>query len=350
MSSHRQFMNRALQLASNAGSDVKLNPQVGCVIVYDGRIIGEGYHEVYGGNHAEINALNSVSKFDRRFLPEAIVYVTLEPCSHYGKTPPCSHRLVDAGIKNIYIGCKDPNIKISGRGIAYLRSNGVNVTYPFMEKECKNLIHKFKTHIALKRPYVCLKWAQSTDGFIGREDKQIAISGKSSQFYVHKWRAEFQAILVGSGTVITDNPRLDNRLAPGGSPDRIILDRRQRLNGTEQVFRNDDCDVYYCTIHKKNRDLPKHVKQLIIEEMGFLHNSLKMLYANKIASIFIEGGAEIHRSFIQEKLYDEVRIIENKRKLISGIKAPKVLGRVKCKLKIEDDTILFLNQLHLLHK
>lgn len=340
---HRLFMLRALRLASNGGTAVKLNPQVGCVIVYDNRIIGEGYHAAYGQNHAEINALESVKEEDRQFLKEATVYVTLEPCSHYGKTPPCSKALIETGIKRIYIGCQDPNIKVAGAGIEMLKNHGIEVISPFMEEECLQLIEKFTTHLEKRRPYICLKWAQSFDGYIGEEGKQTAISGEKTQFHVHKWRAEFQAILVGSGTVLTDNPGLDNRLAPGSSPDRVILDRRQRLTGKERVFREDDNTVYYCTINKHNNNIPEHVKQLILPEENFLPTMLAALYADRIGSLFVEGGAEIHQSFIDASLYDEIRLIENNRRLGSRIKAPKFHGRIKEVLEVGNDRILFMS-------
>lgn len=339
-----RFMKRALRLASNGGTAVKLNPQVGCIIVHKNRIIGEGFHKAYGKEHAEINALRSISAKDKVLLPESSVYVTLEPCSHFGKTPPCAQALVEAGVKEIFIGCQDPNIKVAGRGIAYLREHGIQVHYPFLEVESMKLIEKFTIHIQKQVPYICLKWAQSSDGYIGESDMQIPISGPKSQYWVHRWRTEFQAILVGSGTVLTDNPRLDNRLLPGNSPDRIILDRRQRLQGTEKVFRKDACTTYYCTVEKHNRKIPNHVVQLVMPRDNFLAEVLKNLYTHNISSILVEGGAQVHQSLIDAMLYDEVRIIENNRRLnIKGVKAAHIKEvKLQSQMQVDEDTIYFL--------
>ncbi len=339
MDLHHLFMRRALRLASNAGPQIKLNPPVACLIVYRNRIIGEGFHQCYGHNHAEINALNSVADEDKKYLSESTVYVTLEPCSHYGKTPPCAERLVNIGIKRIFIGCQDPNPKVSGRGIDLLKDNGIEVISPFMESKCRALIHHFLVHIEQKRPFLCLKWAQSHDGFIGKKGKRIFISGKSAQFQVHQWRAGFQAILVGSGTVLTDNPSLDNRLMPGSSPDRIILDRRKRLSGSENVFREDGCRVFYCTTLSANKNLSAHIQQIVLDKENFLSDALSELYKHRIASILVEGGAKVLNAFLDAGLYDQIRCIKNKHDVHGNIKAPIFSGRLLEQWKLDNDQI-----------
>lgn len=339
----RKFMKRAIRLASNAGPDIKLNPPVGCVIVHNNKIIGEGYHKKYGENHAEVNAINSVSNHDKDFLKESTVYVSLEPCSHHGKTPPCAELLVENNVKRVVVGCLDPYSEVAGNGIKHLRKHDINVTLSVLKKEAQYLIKQFTTHLRKKRPYITLKWAQSRDGYISRRNKQVPISGRSMKFLVHKWRSENQAIMVGSGTVLTDNPMLNNRLMPGSSPSRVIMDRRQRLHGKENVFRDDGQTVYYCTIDQKNENIPDHVIQYILEDKSvFLEKVFKGLYADKIASVFVEGGATLHASLIETGMYDEVRLIQNKKSLNSGISAPQVVGTFIDSWDIENDKIYVL--------
>lgn len=339
------FMCRALRLASNAGPAIMLNPPVGCVIVHNNRIIGEGFHAQYGEAHAEVNAINSIHDSELKYLAGSTVYVTLEPCSHYGKTPPCAHLLVNSSVERVVIGCIDPNIEVAGKGARYLQENKIEITVPFLENYARELIKTFSFHLQIKRPFVCLKWAQSHDGYLGKKGKEIAISGPSAQFQVHRWRSQFQAILVGSGTVITDNPQLDNRLTPGCSPARVILDRRKRLNGSEKVFRDDKPTVYYYTIDEKNKNLPSHVIQNTVDKETFLQNVLSDLYQHKIASLLVEGGAEVLKSFLDAGLYEEIRLIRSDKKLGKGIRAPLTQDKLIDEWKLEDDSIYRLEKL-----
>ncbi|MDE6782694.1 MAG: bifunctional diaminohydroxyphosphoribosylaminopyrimidine deaminase/5-amino-6-(5-phosphoribosylamino)uracil reductase RibD [Paramuribaculum sp.] len=286
------FMARALQLAALGRGHTRSNPMVGAVIVGpDGNIIGEGYHRRFGGPHAEVNAIASVRRPE--LLSRSTIYVTLEPCSHYGKTPPCAKLLVDKKIPRVVIGSTDPNEKVAGRGIAMLREAGAEVVSGVLEDECRALNRPFMTAHTHRRPYILLKWAQSADGYMDRRrtaDNPAAarFSGALSQMMVHRLRAQFDAIMVGSGTVIADNPRLDTRLWPGNSPRRIILDRRNRLSADCNAL-SDESSIHITD----RRDL-----------LTLMHD----LFSDGITSLMVEGGATLLRSFIDAGLWDDARI------------------------------------------
>lgn len=288
----KAYMARALQLAALGRGHTRSNPMVGAVIAGpDGDIIGEGYHRRFGGPHAEVNAIASVRRPE--LLSQSTIYVTLEPCSHYGKTPPCAKLLIDKRIPRVIIGATDPNEKVAGRGIAMLREAGAEVVTGVMEDECRELNRPFMTAHTLHRPYILLKWAQSADGYMDRRrtadnPTPARFSGALSQMMVHRLRAQFDAIMVGSGTVIADNPRLDTRLWPGASPRRIILDRRNRLNAECNALRGQS------SIHiTDGRDL-----------QTILHD----LFHDGITSLMVEGGPTLLQSFIDAGLWDDARI------------------------------------------
>ena len=291
--SDNRFMRRALSLAANGIGTVSPNPMVGCVITDStGRIIGEGHHRIYGQGHAEVNAVASVRGEDRHLLAEATAYVTLEPCSHYGKTPPCARLLIDNQIPRVVIAATDPFPEVAGRGIAMLRQAGVQVVDGIMAEESRRLNAVFITAHSLKRPFVTLKWARSADGFMdvkrGNDTSAAKFSSRLGSTVVHRLRSLHDAILVGSSTVIADNPRLDVRLFPGRSPRPVVLDRRGRIaSGFLLEDRNDT---------------------LLLRDCETVDSLLATLYARGITSVLVEGGATVLSSFIASGLWDMARI------------------------------------------
>lgn len=297
------FMRRAIQLARLGLGNTAPNPCVGSVIVHNNIIIGEGFHQKYGTPHAEVNAVNAVQSEHRHLLPESTIYVTLEPCHHYGKTPPCVDLILAKKIKRVVIGCEDPNPKVGGKSIKKLRNHGVEVTVNVLEKACWEVAQRFMTFFNKKRPYIILKYAQSTDGFIGRKDRQVWITGSQSKRLVHKWRHEEAAILVGTNTVIIDNPTLTNRFWFGSQPLRLTIDTSRRLSFDMNIF---------------NQDAPSKVF-----ETSNLPLILKELYDLKINSLLVEGGATLLNSFIEQNLWDEARIFTGNKPLKEGVNAPQ---------------------------
>lgn len=314
-------MQRAIQIANNGLGTTRPNPMVGAVIVYNNKIIGEGFTSKYGGNHAEVNAINSVT--DKSFLAKSTIYVTLEPCSHYGKTPPCSDLILHHKIPNVVIGCVDDNPQVAGKGIKKLMEAGCNVTIGVLEKECKDHHKRFFTFHNKKRPYIILKWAETNDGFIAPtsrdEQKPVWITNQLSRQLVHKWRAEEQAILVGTNTVIKDNPSLTVRDWTGENPIRVVLDRNSLLSNAYTIFNNDAETLTF-----KDHTL--------IEVCDHLHQQ-------NINSIIIEGGSKTLQLFIDEELWDEARIFKGKIDFKDGVKAPKFSGSLTSEEKILDDTL-----------
>ncbi len=301
MLTDEKFMRRALSLARNGELDASPNPMVGAVIVdAEGKIIGEGWHRRCGEGHAEVNAVASVD--NKSLLKEATMYVTLEPCAHYGKTPPCAEMIVREGIPRVVVGCQDPFAKVAGRGIAILRAAGVEVEVGMLEDECKALNRKFMTAHSHHRPFITLKWAESADGYI---DGQI--STPLSSIYVHRLRAIHDAILVGSGTILTDNPSLTTRKYAGKDPVRVILDRRRRIDlGSIKAGEGDG-------------------KVLVLSDYQSLDDAMHELYDAGITSLLVEGGSEVLSSFLMDNLWDEIRIERSPRKIEGSVKAPRPL-------------------------
>lgn len=297
-----QYMGRAIQLAALGLGNAAPNPCVGSVIVYEDRIIGEGYHEKCGTGHAEVNAVASVKPENIHLLAQSTIYVTLEPCHHYGKTPPCVDLILKHKFPKVVIGCKDPNPKVGGQSIEKLRKNGVDVTVGILEKKCWAVARRFMTFFTKKRPYIILKYAKSQDGFIGQEGSQVWITGTQSKRLVHKWRSEEAAILVGTNTAIVDNPTLTNRLWSGKSPLRLVIDTKNRLNVDLNIF-NDDVET---------RTFETADISVILQE----------LYDLKINSLIVEGGASLLNSFIQQGFWDEARIFTGDCYLNKGVTAP----------------------------
>lgn len=289
------YMRRAIELARHGELDASPNPMVGAVIVApDGRIIGEGWHRRCGEGHAEVNAVASVS--DKSLLTDCTMYVTLEPCSHYGKTPPCARLIIEKGIPRVVVGTVDPFSKVSGRGIGMLREAGVEVTVGMLADECTAINDKFFTAHTLRRPFITLKWAESADGYI---DGQISTPLTSVE--VHHLRATHDAILVGSGTWLADKPSLTTRHFAGHSPLRVVLDRRGRISDGEA----DD-------------------RTILLRDYPTLTDAMHSLYERGVTSLLVEGGAEVLRSFLDEGLYDRIRIERSPGHIHGHVKAPSL--------------------------
>lgn len=328
MQKHEFYIKRCLHIAKNGLGNTRPNPMVGAVVVYNNRIIGEGFTSAYGGNHAEVNAINSVT--DQSLLNKSTLYVTLEPCSHFGKTPPCSDLIVKHKIPEVVIGCIDDNPEVAGKGIAKLKASGCTVTVGVLEAECKEHHKRFFTFHNKRRPYIILKWAETKDGFIApitkNEQKPVWITNSYSRQLVHKWRTEEQAILVGTNTVIEDNPSLTVRDWAGENPIRIILDRESKLNSDLNVF-NDAAETL--SITNLDIDFKKPIAIQIAD----------ILFKKNISSIIIEGGSQTLQAFINENLWDEARVFMGDVEFKKGIKAPRLEGKLLSESRIKNDLL-----------
>jgi diaminohydroxyphosphoribosylaminopyrimidine deaminase/5-amino-6-(5-phosphoribosylamino)uracil reductase len=299
------------------------NPEVGSIIVFDNKIIGEGWHAVYGSAHAEVNAINSV--VDKSLLKESTIYVTLEPCFHFGKTAPCVDLILKHKIPKVVIGCKDPYHEVAGRSIEKLRNAGVDVKVGILEKEVAWLNRRFFTNVEKKRPYIVLKYAISEDGFIGKKGQNIQISGAFAKRFVHKLRASEAAIMVGTETANCDNPQLNLRYYFGQEPIRIVLDSRLRLQNDLHLFDGKQKTIVFT--ESNNYTNLDNVEFIVIDFQSdnFLPNLLQELFTRKIGSVLIEGGASLLNTFIQENLWDEAYLLRSKSiRLTEGIEAPYI--------------------------
>jgi diaminohydroxyphosphoribosylaminopyrimidine deaminase/5-amino-6-(5-phosphoribosylamino)uracil reductase len=337
---HEKYIERCLQIARNGIGTTRPNPSVGAVVVLNDEIIGEGFTSAYGGNHAEVNAIDSVK--DKSLLKEATIYVTLEPCSHFGKTPPCADLIVKHQIKNVVIGCLDSNSLVAGRGVERLKKSGINVTVGVLEKECLQHHKRFFTVQNKKRPYIILKWAETKSGFIAplkkEEQKPVWISNVYSQQLVHKWRSEEQAILVGTNTVKHDNPSLTVRNWEGKNPIRIVLDKELKLSKDLSVFNNDAATIIITETDKySNSQNIKH------EQINFssrvVEKICEVLYKNEIQSVIIEGGRKTLQSFIDANLWDEARIFIGDKEFENGVEAPIISGKYISESNIKNDVL-----------
>lgn len=333
---HEQFMLRCIQLAQLGLGSVTPNPMVGCVIVYEGKIIGEGYHQNFGAAHAEVNAINSVQ--NKSALSHATLYVNLEPCAHFGKTPPCSDLIIQNKIKTVVIGCSDPFAEVNGKGIEKLKAAGIEVITEVLKTEALDLNKRFFTFHIKQRPYIILKWAQSADGFIASTDKNASqwISNTLSRKLVHKWRSEEAAILIGTNTALKDNPTLNTRDWLGKSPLRIVLDNQLRLPPTLSLFKNDYPTIIFNSIKNEEQTNLQFIK---INFENVVLEVLKYLHQNQIQSVIIEGGSILLSSFIEAGLWDEARIFKSPIYLNNGVNAPKISGRLTKTFQIENDVL-----------
>ncbi|HAL82359.1 MAG TPA: bifunctional diaminohydroxyphosphoribosylaminopyrimidine deaminase/5-amino-6-(5-phosphoribosylamino)uracil reductase RibD [Mucilaginibacter sp.] len=329
MVTDEKYMQRCIDLARSGMGSVSPNPMVGAVVVMDSVIIGEGYHHKYGEAHAEVNAINQVfSNFSdaAELLDQSTLYVSLEPCAHYGKTPPCADLIIKHRIPRVVVGCRDPFEQVNGKGIEKLREAGIEVITGVLEKECQWLNRRFFTRVQKHRPYIILKWAQTADGFFAPDDNsQHWITGTESRRLVHQWRAEEDAILVGKNTAAIDNPQLNVRYAPGRSPKRVVIDRRLELNKSLNLF---DQSVETLIFNEIRTDIEGKNKYIALEDFDRYvpQYILFQLYLQDIQSVIIEGGAYTLNSFIEAGLWDEARIFTGKINFRKGIRAPLISG------------------------
>ncbi len=341
-----RYMRRCIQIAKNGLGTTAPNPMVGAVIVHEGNIIGEGFTSPYGGPHAEVNAIDSVA--DKTLLNDATLYVTLEPCSHYGKTPPCADLIIKHSIPRVVVGITDPHEKVAGKGIEKLRNAGCEVTVGVLSSECEQHHKRFLTYHREKRPYIILKWAETNDGFIAPTKEMRSsnpepywITGALSRQLVHKWRSEEQAILVGTQTVLDDNPKLDVRQWTGESPIRIVLDRTLKISKDAHVLNSAQRTIVYTSSTDESKYNTNAEYEIFEEPLNF-RKLCDSLYKLNIQSVLVEGGAQTLRGFIAAGLWDEARIFKGSSNFKNGIAAPKINGNLLATEQFENDTLTLL--------
>ena len=313
----KKYMFRALQLAQQGGGHASPNPMVGAVVVHEGRIIGEGFHRCCGKAHAEVNAIASVQ--DQMLLPESTIYVTLEPCSHYGKTPPCANLLIERGIKRVVVGTLDPFEMVSGRGVAMLREAGIEVEVGVLERECRELNKRFFTAHTTGMPWVLLKWAQSSDGFIADNKGRVLFSTPMTQALMHRERSMVDAIVVGARTVVVDNPTLTNRHWSGNSPLRVVLDRNLSIPSDCNVLNDGGKTLIY---NEKKEEIKGAVEWAELDTTE-PETWLRDLYRRGVTSVMVEGGANVLQQLLDSGIWNEIRIEIAPVTLGDGIKAPQ---------------------------
>lgn len=325
MTFDEQMMHRCLQLAALGKGNVAPNPMVGAVIVHNEKIIGEGYHQQFGEAHAEVNAVNSVD--NQEILSECTIYVSLEPCSHFGKTPPCADLLVEKNFKRVVVGTLDAHAKVFKKGIKRLEDHGIDVTVGVCEAECLELNRAFFTFHEKKRPYVLLKWAQTKNGLLdnseGKQGEVSWISSRETQVKVHGWRNEYQSILVGKNTVLNDDPSLTIRAVKGKNPIRIVLDSQNEIPSNATVK---DSNVQTIVFNKEKEGNENGVQYIQLNDLNPQH-ILESLFKQQIQSVLIEGGGSVLQSFIDANLWDEARIITGNTNFSSGTQAPNIEGQ-----------------------
>ncbi len=342
ISENEKYMQRCLDLANMGRGNTGTNPMVGAVIVCNGKIIGEGYHKKYGEPHAEANAIYSVK--DKSLLNKSTLYVNLEPCSHTGKTPPCSELIIQSKIPRVVVGTIDPNSIVSGKGLKRLNDCGTEVVTGVLVNKSVDLNKRFFTFYRNMRPYIILKWAQTTDGYIDivRKDKQPPqltwISEKISQILVHKWRAEEHAIMVGTNTALLDNPQLNIRFWHGNEPVRIVLDRNLRLPSILHLF---DKTLKTIVFNEKNEQPGAKLEYIKISFNGnIIDEILKILFLKEIQSVMVEGGKMLLESFLEMKIWDEARVFIGNKEFKEGTRAPVISAEPKQITHIGNDRLM----------
>ncbi len=344
LSTDETYMLRCLQIAKNGLGTTAPNPMVGAVIVHNDNIIGEGFTSAYGGSHAEVNAINSVSNIS--LLKSSTIYVTLEPCSHYGKTPPCADLIIKMGIPKVVIGLKDPHEKVAGNGIKKLEAAGCVVKVGILQKQCEEHHKRFLTFFTKKRPYLILKWAETADGFIApeplkreEEKKPYWITNTKSRQLVHKWRSEEAGILVGTNTVLADNPQLNLRDWAGKAPTRIVLDRSLKISRDYHVLDGKQKTIICTEITDSNSHLEGVTYKIINFNSDVPQQLCNVMHEEQIQSVIIEGGSQTLQSFIDANLWDEARIFKGANNFTKGIAAPKIAGRNQQQIQILTDQL-----------
>ncbi len=342
MTTDEKHMHRCLQLAKLGHGYVAPNPLVGAVLVYDEKIIGEGYHKAFGKAHAEVNCISSVSEQNKSKIEKSTLYVSLEPCVHYGKTPPCTDLIIKNKIPKVIVGCKDVFKKVDGKGIQKLQENDVEVSTGILEKECIELNKRFFTFHEKQRPYVILKWAQSIDGKLaGANSERIFITNKFTNRLVHKWRSEEAAIMIGTNTALIDDPSLTTRLWQGKNSVRLILDMDLRLPSSLKIFNNHvKTIIFNKTRHEDENDLIFYK----LTSGNILREIMEALCEMNILSIMVEGGAKLLQSLIEANLWDQVRLICNDQLNIgNGVNAPAFNGILQKQERYFNDVINYYN-------
>jgi len=332
----KNYMQRALELATNGLGSVSPNPMVGCVIVHDNKLIGEGWHKKFGEHHAEVNAINEVRNQD--LLKESTVYVTLEPCSHQGKTPPCADLLIAKSVKRVVICNVDPNPKVAGSGIEKLKAAGIDVEVGLLEENGLELNKRFFTSMKKARPFIILKWAQTSDGFIARKNYDSKwISNTQSRQLVHKWRSEEDAILVGYQTALQDNPQLNVRDWSGSDPLRLVIDLNNSLPNNLYLFDKTQPTIAYNLKSQKSED---KLDKVIVTRQNYIEEILSDLHSKDVQSVIIEGGAATLNMFIRQNLWDEARVFISEQKFKEGIDAPHLRKNIYAEQIINHDKLL----------
>lgn len=332
-------MRRCLELASRGSGYVAPNPMVGAVLVYEGRIIGEGYHKKIGEAHAEVNAINSVKVGDKHLISGAILYVNLEPCDHFGKTPPCTQLIINNNIKSVVIGTEDPNNLVNGKGIKKLREAGTEVIVGVLENECVDLNKFFFTFHQKLRPYITIKWAQSADGFIAGENyTPVHFTNSYSDQLVQKMRAEHMAIFVGGRTVISDDPKLTNRSGAGKNPLRISLDTKNNFSENLSLFNSESESLIFNFEKSESNGNSEYIK--IEKGESIFEQIMAILFNKKINSILVEGGADTINNLVKHQLWDEMKLFISDDKLMNGIAAPITSGKEIRSEKIYNNTLI----------
>jgi len=340
-------MQRCITLATLALGNVAPNPMVGAVLVHNGNIIGEGYHKVYGGPHAEVNCIDSVIANNEEFISKSSIYVSLEPCAHFGKTPPCADLIIRHGIKKVFVGIRDPFVEVNGKGIEKLTAAGIEVTSGVLEQECKAINKRFFTFHIKHRPYIILKWAQTADHKIGNVgNSRLMITNEFTNRIVHKWRSEEAAIMAGTNTVMMDDPQLTNRLWKGNHPVRVIVDMDLRLPSSLKVFDGSVKTIVFNAL--KHEESDNLIFYQVTRDVSLVHQVLNGLYQMRILSVMIEGGAKLIQSFIDEGMWDEARVITNKSLILNhGVASPILTdGSVIGEELSGDDLIRFFSNNH----
>jgi diaminohydroxyphosphoribosylaminopyrimidine deaminase/5-amino-6-(5-phosphoribosylamino)uracil reductase len=329
----QKYMFRCIELAGKAGGEVRTNPRVGSVLVYGDRIIGEGYHQEYGQPHAEVNCLNSVKAEDRHFIDKSTLYVSLEPCSHFGKTPPCTNMIIQHMIPKVVIGTRDPFADVNGRGISQLKEAGIAVESGILIDKCNELNKGFFRFHRNHSPYVILKWAQTADGYIGTEGARLHITNDYVNRLVHKWRTEEQAILVGTHTALVDDPALTARTYPGPSPLRLVVDMELKLPSTLKLFDGSSRTIVFNSL-KHDMEPAKLNYYQLTPAKNLVQQIKNALYSLNVQSLIVEGGAKMLQHFIDAGTWDEARVIVNTElNAGSGIAAPKLNNMVEKNLQ-----------------
>ncbi|MFI5185353.1 MAG: bifunctional diaminohydroxyphosphoribosylaminopyrimidine deaminase/5-amino-6-(5-phosphoribosylamino)uracil reductase RibD [Chitinophagales bacterium] len=335
MTIDKKYMHRCLELAKLGSGNVAPNPMVGAVLVHHDRIIGEGYHKKYGEAHAEPNCITSVSDENTHLIRDSELYVSLEPCVHFGKTPPCADLIIENKIPKVVIGCRDPFKEVDGRGIEKLQKAGVETIQAILEKECKEINKRFFTFHTHHRPYIILKWAQSANRKIaGQRSDRLHISNEITNRIVHKWRSEESSVLVGTNTALSDDPELTTRSWTGNNPVRLVVDMDLKLPSSLKIF-NDKARtiVFNKRSHGEKNNL---LFYQVTEDVSLVHQIANALYQLKIQTVIVEGGAKLLQSFIDEEMWDEAKIITNEELIINtGLNAPELNSCIK----IEDQKI-----------